>query len=67
MKETPDGTKFLTRKDVMKSIGIGDSASLELFNNPEFPAIRFGRSWLIEVNAFRKYVSERHVANKLVY
>lgn len=67
MKVTPDGTKFLTRKDVMQTMGIGDTASLELFNNPNFPAIRFGRAWLIEVNAFRKYVSERHILNKAVY
>ena len=66
MKQTPDGTMFLTRKDIMKSMGIGDAKSLELFNNPEFPSIRIGREWLVETNAFKEFASHRHIlAGKL--
>ena len=67
MKVTPDGTKFLTKEDIMSTMRIGDKKALELFHNNEFPAIKFVRSWLVEVNAFKKYVSERHVLTNKVY
>lgn len=62
-----DGTKFYTRKDIMKIFKLGDVKSLALFNNPEFPAQKFGRAWIVEVNAFNDFVKTRHVYDKIVY
>ena len=51
------GMKVYSLKDVCKLLKIGPKKGLELFNNNEFPAQRVGRSWWIEADAFKEFIS----------
>lgn len=54
---------FYTTKDVRKILGIGNKTCLALFHRADFPCIKIGKSFLIDVEAFKKYISTRRVFN----
>ena len=52
---------FLTTKDVMSMLGIGNKACLELFHRKDFPCIKLGRSYKVSEENFREYFKTRRV------
>lgn len=56
-----DYVKFYNSKDVMKMLKIGNRACLELFHREDFPAVKIGRAFCVEKNAFKDYVSSRRI------
>ena len=52
---------FLTRSDVMKILGIGNKACLELFHRKDFPCEKIGRAFKISEENFREYFKTRRV------
>lgn len=53
--------EFYTTADVRRILGIGNQKCLELFHRADFPCIKFGRAFLITVDAFNNYVNSRRV------
>lgn len=58
-------TKFYTTADVRRILGIGNKTCLDLFHRADFPCIKFGKSFLITVEAFNNYVSSRRVFSEM--
>lgn len=54
---------FYTTKDVRKILGIGNKTCLSLFHRADFPCIKIGKAFLVDVEAFKKYISTRRVFN----
>ena len=52
---------FLTTSDVMKILGIGNKACLELFHRKDFPCEKIGRALKISEKNFRDYFKTRRV------
>ena len=52
---------FLTTADVMKILGIGNKACLELFHRKDFPCEKIGRAFKISEENFREYFKTRRV------
>ena len=52
---------FLTTSDVMKILGIGNKACLELFHKKDFPCEKVGRAFKISEENFREYFKTRRV------
>lgn len=52
---------FLSTKDVMQMLGIGNKACLELFHRKDFPCVKLGRSFKISEENFREYFKTRRV------
>lgn len=52
---------FLTTTDVMKMLGIGNKACLELFHRKDFPCVKIGRAFKISEENFREYFKTRRV------
>ena len=52
---------FLTTSDVMKILGIGNKACLELFHRKDFPCEQIGRAFKISEENFREYFKTRRV------
>lgn len=52
---------FLTTSDVMKILGIGNKACLELFHRKDFPCEKIGRAFKISEENFREYFKTRRV------
>ena len=52
---------FLTTSDVMKILGIGNKACLELFHRKDFPCEKIGRGFKISEENFREYFKTRRV------
>lgn len=52
---------FLTTSDVMKILGIGNKACLELFHRKDFPCTKVGRAFKISEENFREYFKTRRV------
>lgn len=55
---------FMTTKDVRKTLKLGNKACLALFHRADFPCVKFGKSFLVSVDAFNKYMSKRRVKNE---
>lgn len=53
--------KFYNTSDIRKILGIGNKTCLDLFHRDDFPCIKIGKSFLITVEAFNSYVSQRRV------
>lgn len=53
--------KFFTTTDVMKILGIGNKACLELFHRKDFPCEKIGRAFKISEENFREYFKTRRV------
>lgn len=53
---------FLTTKDVMSMLGIGNKACLELFHRKDFPCVKLGRSYKVSEENFREYFKTRRVS-----
>lgn len=58
-------TKFYTTSDVRRILGIGNKTCLDLFHRSDFPCIKFGKSFLINVEAFNNYVNTRRVFSEV--
>ena len=54
-------TQFYTTADIRRLLKIGNKKCLELFHRSDFPCVKFGKSFLITVEAFNNYVSSRRV------
>ena len=54
-------TQFYTTADIRRLLKIGNKKCLELFHRSDFPCVKFGKSFLITVDAFNNYVSSRRV------
>ena len=52
---------FLTTSDVMKILGIGNKACLELFHKKDLPCEKVGRAFKISEENFREYFKTRRV------
>lgn len=53
--------RFLTTKDVMKILKIGNRTCLELFHREDFPCIKIGRAYKITDENFKEYFKKRRV------
>ena len=53
--------KFITTKDVMKALGIGNKTCLELFHRKDFPCEKVGRCYRILEENFKEYFKTRRV------
>lgn len=53
--------RFLTTKDVMKILKIGNRTCLELFHREDFPCFKIGRAYKITDENFREYFKTRRV------
>ena len=53
--------KFLSTKDVMKILKIGNKACLELFHRKDFPSVKVGRSFKVLEDSFIEYFKTRQV------
>lgn len=53
--------KFYTTADVMKILGIGNRACLDLFHRKDFPCERVGKSFKISEENFNEYFKARRV------
>lgn len=60
MNDTKE-VKFYNTSDIRKILGIGNKTCLDLFHRDDFPCIKIGKSFLITVEAFNNYVSQRRV------
>jgi len=64
MKNLKEGKPMLvifTTDDVCKMFHLGKVKCLELFRRADFPAQKYGRSYVVEEQALRKYTSTRHI------
>jgi hypothetical protein len=55
---------LLTKSDVREISGWGKNTVDKLFTRPDFPAIKIGRTYQVEMTAFKKYLSENRNENK---
>lgn len=51
--------KFFTQEDVARVTGMSKSTVKKLFNDPEFPACDYGKTYIVEANALLKYFDVR--------
>lgn len=56
--------KFFSTTDVMKILGIGNKACLELFHRKDFPCVKIGRAFKISEENFIEYFKTRRVYEK---
>lgn len=64
MKNLKEGKPMLvifTTDDVCKMFHLGKVKCLELFRRADFPAQKYGRSYVVEEQALRKYTITRHI------
>ena len=64
MKNLKEGKPMLvifTTDDVCKMFHLGKVKCLELFRRADFSAQKYGRSYVVEEQALRKYTSTRHI------
>ena len=52
-----EGMKLYSTKDCRELFKLGNKTVLKLFHRPDFPSIRFGRSFWIEEDKLREYIS----------
>lgn len=50
-----------TMADVCKMFIMGKKACSELFHRKDFPAQKYGRSYMVEANALQEYLKTRHI------
>ena len=50
-----------TMADVCKMFIMGKKACSELFHRKDFPAQKYGRSYMVEANAHQEYLKTRHI------
>lgn len=50
-----------TMADVCKMFIMGKKACSELFHRKDFPAQKYGRSYMVEENALLEYLKTRHI------
>lgn len=51
--------KFYTQKDVERMTGLSMQTIQKLFNDPEFPACNYGKSFVVEANALMGFFAQR--------
>lgn len=54
--------RFLTTKDVMKILKIGNRTCLELFHREDFPCIKIGRAYKITDENFKEYFKIKRIS-----
>ena len=54
-------TVFYTTKQVAQCLGCSISTARQLFYRKDFPALKIGKNFKVEKNAFEKWCSERRV------
>ena len=52
-------TEFYTRQDVANMLGVSLPKVTEIFNRPDFPALKLGKSYKVEAEAFKKWCQQR--------
>ena len=57
--------KFYTTADVRRILGIGNKTCLDLFHRSDFPCIKVGKSFKVDVSSFNEYVSTRRVLSEV--
>ena len=50
---------ILTVKDVQETLKIGRNRAYDIFARADFPAIRIGKKFVVEEQAFRKWLQEK--------
>ena len=53
--------RFLSTKDVMKILKIGNKACLELFHRKDFPSVKIGRAFKVSEDSFIEYFKTRRI------
>ena len=51
--------KMLTVKDVQETLRIGRNKAYDIFAREDFPSITIGKRFVIEEEAFRKWLQEK--------
>ena len=59
MEETTKLTEILTVSDVQKNLKIGRNKVYEVFSRPDFPALKLGRKFGVDKEAFEKWKKNR--------
>lgn len=54
-------TVFYTTKQVAQCLGCSIPTARQLFYRRDFPALKIGKNYKVEKNAFEKWCSERRV------
>lgn len=65
--ENASNIKFFTQEEVAKLTGMSKSTVKRLFNDPEFPACDYGKSYIVEATALLKYFNVRRSKNDSRY
>ena len=58
-KKSSVDLKFYTQKDVEQMTGMSMQTIQKLFNDPEFPACNYGKSFVVEANALMGFFARR--------
>ena len=52
---------FYTTKQIAKALGCSIPTARQLFYRADFPALKIGKNYKVEKNAFEKWCSERRM------
>lgn len=55
--------EFYTRNDVARMLKCSLPTVAQIFGRPDFPALIFGKSYVVEKEAFREWCQRRHTKN----
>lgn len=58
-KKSSVDLKFYTQKDVKRMTGMSVQTVQKLFNDPEFPACNYGKSFVVEANALMGFFAQK--------
>lgn len=58
-KKSSVDLKFYTQKDVERMTGMSVQTVQKLFNDPEFPACNYGKSFIVEANALMGFFAHK--------
>ena len=58
---------FYTEKDIQEILQLGKKKTHALFQTEGFPAIKIGRDYRIEIEAFKKWVADTKEISNLNY
>lgn len=59
MEETAELTEILTVEDVRKNLNVGRNKAYEIFARDDFPALRLGRKFGVDKEAFEEWKKSR--------
>lgn len=59
LKKSSVDLKFYTQKDVERMTGMSVQTVQKLFNDPEFPACNYGKSFVVEANALMGFFAQK--------